>query len=138
MGAGPGGCSPFFMWTVRAIERMSPFPEPVIQGAGIGLRSCHYQEIQQNRPEIGWFEILTENYMGNGGMPLHHLERIRTHYPITLHGVGMSLGSSDPLNLDYLRRLRALIQRFEPAYVSDHLAWVSVGGRYAHDLIPIP
>jgi len=117
---------------------MTQFPNQTTTGAGIGLRSRHYQEILDTRPAINWFEVLTENYISDGGMPLYHLEQIRARYPITLHGVGMSLGSSDPLDFAYLERLRALIKRFEPAYVSDHLAWVSAGGRYLHDLIPIP
>jgi uncharacterized protein (UPF0276 family) len=109
-----------------------------VSEVGIGLRSRHYQEILSKRPPVGWFEILTENYLGEGGPPLYHLERIREHYPITLHGVGMSLGSTDPLNRDYLRRLKRLIERFKPAWVSDHLAWISVNGRYLHELLPLP
>jgi uncharacterized protein (UPF0276 family) len=117
---------------------MSQLPHRTITGAGIGLRSVHYQEILDTRPAVNWFEVLTENYIGDGGMPLYHLDQISARYPVTLHGVGMSLGSSDPLNFAYLERLRALLERLEPVYVSDHLAWVSVGGRYLHDLIPIP
>ena len=113
---------------------MPQSPNEAISGAGIGLRSCHYQEILQTRPAVSWFEVLSENYIADGGMPLHHLEQIRASYPVTLHGVGMSLGSSDPLNFDYLRRLRALVDQFEPTYVSDHLAWVSIGGRYLQTL----
>lgn len=109
-----------------------------ISGAGIGLRSQHYQTILSDKPEVNWFEALSENYFGNGGLPLYHLERVRRDYPITLHGVGMSLGSVDPLNYDYLQKLKQLVQRFEPFYVSDHLAWVSVNGQYLHDLLPLP
>jgi uncharacterized protein (UPF0276 family) len=108
-----------------------------VAGAGLGLRSRHYQDILQGT-SIPWFEALTENYFGDGGLPLHFLERIRNDYPITLHGVGMSLGSTDPLDFDYLAKLKALIARFEPAFVSDHLAWISAGQRYVHDLLPLP
>ena len=116
---------------------MARFSETPISGAGIGLRSKHYQEILRGS-RIPWFEVLTENYFGDGGLPLHFLERIRADYPVTLHGVGLSLGSTDPLNFDYLNRLKALIDRIEPTYVSDHLAWISSGGRYVHDLLPLP
>lgn len=108
-----------------------------IQGVGIGLRPPHYAEILSSWPAIPWFEALSDNYLG-GGLPLHHLTRIRERYPITLHGVGLSLGSVDPLNQTYLARLKALVDRVEPAFVSDHLAWVCQGGRYFHDLAPLP
>lgn len=117
---------------------MSRFTDTPIAGAGIGLRSQHYRQILADKPPVPWFEVLTENYFGDGGLPLHFLERIRADYPVTLHGVGMSLGSSDPLDRDYLNRLKALAGRIEPAWVSDHLAWISVGDRYVHDLLPLP
>jgi uncharacterized protein (UPF0276 family) len=116
---------------------MPGFIQTPIEGAGLGLRSKHYQEILRGT-RVPWFEALTENYFGAGGLPLHFLERIRADYPVTLHGVGLSLGSTDPLNSDYLNRLKSLIERIEPAYVSDHLAWISSGGRYVHDLLPLP
>ena len=109
-----------------------------IDGAGIGLRAEHVSDILEGRPDIPWFEALTENYIGAGGLPLYHLEQVRASYPITLHGVGMSLGSTDPLNETYLSRLRRLMQRIEPEWISDHLAWISVGGHHTHDLIPLP
>ncbi len=126
----------------------SPWPPPFccfalaaaasdIQGVGIGLRSPHYADILSGWPALPWFEALSDNYLG-GGLPLHHLTRIRERYPITLHGVGLSLGSVDPLNQAYLQRLKALVDRVEPSFVSDHLAWVSTGGRYFHDLAPLP
>ena len=128
---------------------MSRFQHHHIHGAGIGLRSNHYQHlltqdagrcrrVLEELPEVPWLEVLTDNYLGDGGQPLHYLQQIREHYPITLHGVGMSLGSADPLDRDYLQRVKALADRFEPAWISDHLAWVSVGGRYLHELLPIP
>ncbi|MBE9172911.1 DUF692 domain-containing protein [Cyanobium sp. LEGE 06143] len=108
-----------------------------IQGVGVGLRSPHYADILSRWPAIPWFEALSDNYLG-GGLPLHHLSLIRERYPITLHGVGLSLGSVDPLNQAYLQRLKALVDRVQPSFVSDHLAWVSQGGRYFHDLAPLP
>ena len=117
---------------------MARFTDTPIAGAGIGLRAEHYREIIDTRPDIPWFEVLAENYFGAGGLPVWHLERIREHYPVTLHGVGMSLGSTDPLNIEYLERLKRLIDLIEPAWVSDHLAWISVGGRHVHDLLPLP
>ena len=106
--------------------------------AGIGLRALHYRDVLESRPNIGWLEVHSENYFGQGGAPLHYLERIRAHYPISLHGVGLSLGSTDPLDLAHLASLKALIERFEPGLVSDHLSWSSVGGRYFNDLLPLP
>jgi len=109
-----------------------------IQGAGLGLRSPHYQHILTQKPAIPWFEVLSDNYLGAGGLPLHHLEQVRQDYPITLHGVGMSLGSTDSLNWEYLTRLKQLADRLEPAYISDHLAWISVSQHYLNDLVPLP
>ena len=117
---------------------MQRFTDIQISGAGIGLRSQHYREILETKPPIPWFEVLTENYFGAGGLPLYHLEQVRADYPVTLHGVGMSLGSTDPLNFDYLKKLKTLAERIEPAWVSDHLAWISADGRYVHDLLPVP
>ncbi len=117
---------------------MARYPETPIAGAGIGLRSRHYQEILETRPAIPWFEVLSENYFVAGGLPLYHLERIRELYPVVLHGVGMSLGSADPLNFDYLAKLKKLAEQIEPAWISDHLAWISVDGHHVHDLLPIP
>ena len=90
--------------------------------AGIGLRAPHYREMMEKLPAIGWFEVHSENYFGAGGQPLYYLERMRSHYPCSLHGVGLSLGSIDPLNETHLGKLKALIQRFEPGLVSDQYA----------------
>jgi uncharacterized protein (UPF0276 family) len=106
--------------------------------AGIGLRADHYFQVLDEHPAVAWFEVHSENYFGAGGRPLDCLERIRAHYPLSLHGVGLSLGSSDPLNQRHLGRLRDLIARCEPGLVSDHLSWSSVGGRYLNDLLPLP
>ena len=106
--------------------------------AGVGLRAPHYREVLASLPDIAWFEVHSENYFGPGGQPLHFLERIRSHYPLSLHGVGLSIGSTDPLNREHLKKLKALIRRFEPGLVSDHLCWGSIGGRYLNDLLPLP
>jgi uncharacterized protein (UPF0276 family) len=106
--------------------------------AGIGLRAAHYAEVLEGRPAVGWLEVHSENYFGGGGRPLDYLERIRANYPISLHGVGLSLGSTDPLDPAHLGKLKALVQRIEPGFVSDHLSWGSVDGRYFNDLLPLP
>lgn len=111
---------------------------PIPPRAGIGLRAQHYQDVLEQRPAAGWLEVHSENYFGAGGAPLHYLERIREHYPLSLHGVGLSLGSTDNLNLAHLENLRALVARVEPALVSEHLCWSSIGGRYLNDLAPLP
>ncbi len=106
--------------------------------AGIGLRAPHYLALLADLPDVGWLEVHSENYFGGGGAPLHYLEKAREHYPLSLHGVGLSLGSSDPLDREHLRRLRALVARFEPGLVSDHLCWSSVAGNHFNDLLPLP
>jgi uncharacterized protein len=108
-------------------------------GYGVGLRRPHYTEILEHRPAaIDWFEVTTENFMVEGGRPLEVLEDLRTSYPIVMHGVSLSIGSTDPLNQTYLRDLAALAGRFEPAWISDHLCWTGVDGRNLHDLLPLP
>jgi len=106
--------------------------------AGIGLRPEHYSTIIDNTPDTAWFEILTENYMGEGGFPLLYLDKIRENYPISFHGVGMSLASADALNMNYMKKLKNMIKRFQPLQVSDHMSWVSVQKQYAHELLPFP
>lgn len=108
-----------------------------IKGAGIGLRSRHYQDIITQKPQINWFEVISDNYFCGGGLPLFYLDKIRQDYPLSLHGVGMSLGSTDPLDFDYLTRLQKLAARVEPDLISDHLSWISVNGHYLNDLIPL-
>jgi uncharacterized protein (UPF0276 family) len=114
---------------------VSDFPR---LGFGLGLRREHYADVLDTMPPIDWFEIISENFMVDGGRPLEVLTAVRDRYPIVMHGVAMSLGSTDPLNRDYLRRLATLARRFEPAWISDHLCWTGVGGRNLHDLMPIP
>lgn len=115
------------------------FPPKVIPAqAGIGLRAPHMREFLATLPKVGWVEVHSENYFGDGGQPLLMLERVRQHYPVSLHGVGLSLGSSDELSKEHLRSLKALVQRIEPGFVSDHISWSSVDGRYFNDLLPLP
>jgi uncharacterized protein len=105
---------------------------------GVGLRAAHHAELLERRPAIGFLEVHSENFFGEGGAPLAWLERFRAIYPVSLHGVGLSLGSSDPLDAGHLARLRSLERRIEPAFVSEHLSWSSHGGRHANDLLPLP
>ena len=107
-------------------------------GFGLGLRTVHYEDILATRPHVDWFEALSENYMVPGGKPLYYLDRIRADYPIVLHGVSMSIGSADPLDLEYLKELKALADRVEPVWMSDHLCWTGVATRNMHDLLPLP
>lgn len=112
---------------------MSPY-----LGFGLGLRSQHYQYILEHQPAIDWFEVLTEDYLIPGGRPLYYLDQIRQHYPMVMHGVSMSIGSTDPLNYDYLEKVKKLATRLEPAWISDHLCWTGVDGINLHDLLPLP
>ncbi len=107
-------------------------------GFGLGLRTDHYIDIIEQRPAIDWFEILTENYLVPGGKPLYYLDKIREHYPIVMHGVSMSLGSTDPLDLHYLQQVKDLAHRVEAKWVSDHLCWTGVSQKNMHDLLPLP
>jgi len=107
-------------------------------GLGVGLRTAHYSHILRHEPEVQWFEVLSDNYMNTEGRPLYYLDRIAEMYPVVLHGVGMSIGSSDPLDMDYLKQLRALRDRTGARWVSDHIAWTGVHGRFGHDLYPMP
>lgn len=106
--------------------------------SGIGLRAPHYRDLLALLPGIAWLEVHSENHFGAGGPPFHYLERARAHYPVSLHGVGLSLGSTDAPDLQHLAKLKALVERIEPGLVSDHLSWSSVGGRHLNDLLPLP
>src|SRR5262245_29548997 len=118
---------------------MNPMtPGSTISGVGIGLRSRHYAEILERHPAVPWFEVLSDNYLIEGGPALWHLDRVLERYPVVLHGVGMSLGSTDPLNRDYLTRLKRLAEHTQASWVSDHLSWSSADGRFLHDLLPLP
>ncbi len=105
---------------------------------GLGLRPAHYEEIASERPRLDWFEILTENYLVAGGRPVQWLDRIRADYPLAMHGVSLSIGSSDALDFDYLDSVRRLANRIEPLWVSDHLCWTGMAGANLHDLLPLP
>ena len=107
-------------------------------GFGLGLRTNHYVDVIEQKPDIDWFEIISENYMVAGGKPRYYLDAIKEHYPIVMHGVSMSIGSTDPLNMDYLRKLKTLIADVQPQWFSDHLCFTSVGGINSHDLLPMP
>ena len=107
-------------------------------GFGLGLRVEHYSSILDGTPDVDWFEAVTENYLVPGGRPLHNLMRIRERYPVALHGVSLSIGSTTPLDLGYLAQVKALAARVQPAWVSDHLCWTGVNGKNLHDLLPLP
>ena len=107
-------------------------------GFGLGLRTEHYTHVLEHKPDVDWFEIISENYMVPGGKPLHYLDQIRQDYPIVMHGVSMSIGSTDSLNRDYLKNLKQLIERVQPQWISDHLCWTGVNQTNSHDLLPLP
>jgi uncharacterized protein len=107
-------------------------------GFGLGLRSDHYQTILEEKPPIDWFEIITDNYLIPGGRPLYFLDQFREHYPLVMHGVSLSLGSSDPLDLPYLQSVKDLADRISPVWISDHLCWTGIDQINLHDLLPLP
>jgi uncharacterized protein (UPF0276 family) len=107
-------------------------------GYGLGLRAEYYNTILDQQPDVDWLEIISENYMVDGGKPLSYLDKFRERYPLVMHGVSLSIGSTDPLNKEYLRQLKALVDRIDPVWVSDHLCWTIHGGLNAHDLLPLP
>lgn len=111
-------------------------------GFGLGLRTEHYHPILDSKfsesLKVDWFEVLSENYMVPGGKPLYFLDKIRENYPVVMHGVSLSIGSTTPLDADYLRDLRKLADRIQPAWISDHLCWTGVHGQNMHDLLPLP
>ncbi len=107
-------------------------------GIGIGLRTAHYQHILEAKPAIDWLEIISENFMVDDGRPLEILDTVLASYPIIQHGVSLYVGSCDPLNKDYLKKLKSLVQRTKAPFISDHLCWGSIDGKKSHDLLPIP
>ena len=113
-------------------------PERTFLGYGLGLRTDYYETILETKPDVDWFEILSENYMVKGGKPLYYLDAIREHYPVVMHGVSMSIGGTDALDFNYLKDLKTLIDRAQPRWVSDHLCWTGQGGNNLHDLMPLP
>ena len=123
--------------TVRMSDRRSD-----VAGFGLGLRPTHYADILAGSADgdlrVDWFEIISENYMIGGGKPLRHLMDIRAHYPMVMHGVSLSIGSTAPLDFDYLKDLKNLAARLEPTWISDHLCWTGIAGLNMHDLLPLP
>ena len=107
-------------------------------GIGVGLRTVHFAHILSQKPAVDWFEVLSENFMATGGRPLYVLDQVAERYPVALHGVSLSIGSTDPLDFDYLRKLKDLARRTRAHWVSDHLCWTGVLGRNSHDLLPMP
>jgi uncharacterized protein (UPF0276 family) len=111
------------------------FPQ---MGLGLGLRSDHYSDVLGGRSSVSWFEVVSENFLVDGGRPLHILNQVRKDYDLALHGVSLSIGSVDPIDRAYLKRLKDLVTRFEPALVSDHCCWTGIEGENLHDLMPLP
>lgn len=117
---------------------MKTQPRPYL-GFGLGLRAQHLGEILENPPAaVDWFEIISENFMVAGGKPRRNLEFVRARYPVVMHGVSLSIGGTDPLDQDYLRKLKKLAFEVEPAWISDHLCWTGIDGINSHDLLPLP
>ena len=113
-------------------------PGPIPVSAGIGLRAVHHEALLAERPGVGWLEAHSENYFADGGAQLDYLSRLRELYPLSLHGVGLSLGSVDELDRDHLRRLKRLVDRIAPGLVSEHVCWGAIGGMHLNDLLPLP
>jgi hypothetical protein len=107
-------------------------------GLGVGLRSGHYDYLERNQPDVDWFEVIPENVMDSHGRPRHVLERIAARYPVVLHGLSLSIGSTDPLDFDYLARLKQIAAEVQAVWCSDHVCWTAVGGVNTHELVPIP
>lgn len=124
------------MATASAI--MSGAAQPVPAQAGIGLRALHHREFLERRPAIPWIEVHSENFFADGGRQIEVLDAVRRNYGISLHGVGLSIGSADPLCGEHLQNLKRLVDRVQPALVSEHLSWSSVGGVFSNDLLPMP
>jgi uncharacterized protein (UPF0276 family) len=117
---------------------MTMSTNPAFRGFGLGLRSQHYPDFLESTVPVDFVEVISENFMIDGGRPLDILERIRARHPVALHGVSMSIGSAEGLNGEYLARLKALVDRIDPVFVSDHLCWTGIEGFNSHDLLPLP
>lgn len=107
-------------------------------GVGIGLRTAHFTELLERTADVDWFEAVSENFLIEGGRPLHVLEHVRSQVPVVLHGVSMSIGTTDPIDESYLKDLMRLAGRFEPSWISDHLCWTGAKRHNLHDLLPLP
>jgi uncharacterized protein (UPF0276 family) len=112
--------------------------KPIPIAVGIGFKPQHFQEIIRNKPKVSWFEIHSENYFCDGGMNKHILEELRSHYPVSFHGVGLSLGSADGIKKEHLKKLKDTIDYFQPALVSEHISWSNHGKQTLNDLLPLP
>lgn len=121
-----------------AAAALNPLRDAVPCAAGVGLRAPHYRALLDDQPAVGWLEVHSENFFGEGGQPHWFLERLRARYPLSLHGVGLGLGSIDPLSVVHLGKLERLIERYQPGLVSEHLCWSAAGGRHVNDLLPLP
>ena len=115
-----------------------PGDKTAVRGVGIGLRAAHYRDFLDSQPRTGWLEVHSENYFGDGGYDLHVLEQVRSRYPVSLHGVALSIGSADGLRNGHLAKLKRLVDRIEPALISEHLCWAAIGPRHFNDLLPLP
>ncbi|SMC27869.1 hypothetical protein SAMN02745857_03004 [Andreprevotia lacus DSM 23236] len=113
-------------------------PGTALPQLGLGLRHVHVEHILQHQPEVDWFEIISENFMFSHGRPRHVLRQVAERYPLAMHGVSLSIGSSDPLDMAYLRALKVLADEIKPRWISDHLCWTGVHGHNTHDLLPLP
>jgi len=113
------------------------FDEPNL-GFGVGLRTVHFGHVLEKKPKVDWFEIVSENFMDTGGRPMWVLDQVAERYPIVMHGVSMSIGTADPVDRNYLRKLKELAKRVNARWISDHLCWCGVAGRNMHDLLPLP
>jgi uncharacterized protein (UPF0276 family) len=123
---------------VTASATRTDAAQPIPAQAGIGLRAPHHREFLEQRPQIPWVEVHSENFFAEGGRQLEVLDAVRRDYGISLHGVGLSIGSTDQLDAEHLRRLKRLVERTQPALVSEHLSWSSVDGVFSNDLLPMP
>jgi len=123
-----------------SLSKTTPFAvaRPIPARAGVGLKAEHYHDILDGHPDLGWFEVHAENYMGAGGPPHHYLASIRKDYPISVHGVGLSIGSDGALDQEHLARLKGVCDRYEPGLFSEHLAWSTHDGAFLNDLLPVP
>ena len=107
-------------------------------GYGVGLRTVHFNHVLEEHPPVDWFEIISENFLNTGGRVMHILDRVAERYPMVMHGVSMSIGSTDPLDVPYLKKLKELAERINARWVSDHICWTGVAHRNMHDLLPVP
>jgi uncharacterized protein (UPF0276 family) len=116
-------------------RQVKSIPSP---GFGLGLRTTHYDDFLREKQPVDWLEIISDNYLGDGGKPLQMLDKIRADYPVVMHGVSLSIGSADGLDVAYLEQLKRLASRVEPLWISDHLCWTGLAGKNSHDLLPLP